>query len=298
MARKSDVVIAVIIVISFLIISLLTLSAFIGFSSGDGSSLWTGGGKRVAIVEVHGVIDNSSDVIRQLRKYSEDNSIPAIVVDIDSPGGAAASSQEIYEEINKLREKGKKIVASMGTVGASGGYYVACAADTIVANPATLTGSIGVIFEFPVAEELLKKIGLKYEVVKSGENKDIGSWARSMTDKERKSLQSIVDDTYEQFVEAVSTGRGMKNEEVIKIADGSIFTGRQAKKLGLVDELGNLQDAIKIAGEMAGIKEFPKTIKEIKRTVSWFDLLSQKANSLLKLSEGEHFMPKLEYLFK
>jgi protease-4 len=107
-----------------------------------------------------------------------------------------------------------------------------------------------------------------------------------------------VDDTYEQFVEAVTTGRSMNKEEVIKLADGSIFTGRQAKKLGLVDELGNLQDAIKIAGEMAGIKEFPKTIKEIKRTVSWFDLLSQKANSLLNLSEGEHFMPKLEYIFK
>lgn len=298
MKRKSDVVIAIIIVVSFLAISFLTLSAFIGFSSGEGTSLWTGGGKRVAIVEVHGVIDNSSDVIRQLRKYSEDSSVPAVVMDIDSPGGAAASSQEIYEEINKLRGKGKKIVASMGTVGASGGYYVACAADTIVANPATLTGSIGVIFEFPVAEELLKKIGLKYEVVKSGENKDIGSWARSMTDKERKSLQSIVDDTYEQFVEAVSTGRGMNKEEVIKIADGSIFTGRQAKKLGLVDELGNLQDAIKIAGEMSGIKEFPKTIKETKRTVSWFDLISQKANSLLRLSEGENFMPKLEYIFK
>jgi protease IV len=297
-ARKSDVVIAVVIVTSFLIISFLALSAFIGFSSGDGSSLWTGGGKRVAIVEIHGVIVNSSDVIRQLRKYSEDSSVPAVVVDIDSPGGAAASSQEIYEEINKLREKGKKIIASMGTVGASGGYYVACAADTIVANPATLTGSIGVIFEFPVAEELLKKIGLKYEVVKSGENKDIGSWARSMTDKERKSLQSIVDDTYEQFVEAVVTGRGMNREEVIKIADGSIYTGRQAKQLGLVDELGNLQDAIKIAGVISGIKEFPKTVKEIKRTVSWFDLLSQKANSLLKLSESESFMPKLEYIFK
>jgi protease IV len=297
-ARKSDVVIAVVIVISFLIISFLALSAFIGFSSGDSSSLWTGGGKRIAIVEIHGVIGNSSDVIRQLRKYSEDSSIPAVVVDIDSPGGAAASSQEIYEEINKLKDKGKKIIASMGTVGASGGYYVACAADTIVANPATLTGSIGVIFEFPVAEELLKKIGLKYEVVKSGENKDIGSWARSMTDKERKSLQSIVDDTYEQFVEAVVTGRGMNREEVIKIADGSIYTGRQAKQMGLVDELGNLQDAIKIAGVISGIKEFPKTIKEIKRTVSWFDLLSQKANSLLKLSEGESFMPKLEYIFK
>ncbi len=186
----------------------------------------------------------------------------------------------------------------MGTVGASGGYYIACAADTIIADPATITGSIGVIFEFPVAEELFKKIGLKYEVVKRGDIKEVGTWTRSMTDKERKSLQSVVDDTYEQFVEAIVAGRRMKKEEIMRIADGSIFTGRQAKELGLVDELGNLQDAIKIAGEMVGIKEYPKTVKEIKRNISWFDLLSQRANDLLKLGTGEQFMPKLEYLFR
>jgi len=297
LAKKSDVIIAVVIVISFLIISVLTLTAFVGFM-GEESTLWAGGGKRVAIVEVHGVIDNSTDVIRQLRKYGQDSSVPAVVIHIDSPGGAAASSQEIYEEINKIREKGKKVVASMGTVGASGGYYVACAADTIIANPATLTGSIGVILQFPVAEELLKKIGIKYEVVKSGENKDMGSWARSMTEKERKSLQSVVDDTYDQFVEAVSTSRRMEKEKVLEIADGSIFTGRQAKDLGLVDQLGDLQDAIKIAGEMVGIREFPKTVKEIKRNISWFDLLTQKANELLKLSEGKTWMPRLDYIFK
>ncbi len=297
MARKSDVVIAVIIGICFLAISFIALSAFIGFS-GEETTFWAGGGKKIAIVEVHGVIDNSSEVIRQLRKYAQDNSIPAVVVHIDSPGGGAASSQEIYEEINRIKEKGKKVVASMGTVGASGGYYIACAADTIIADPATITGSIGVIFEFPVAEELFKKIGLKYEVVKRGDIKEVGTWTRSMTDKERKSLQSVVDDTYEQFVEAIVAGRRMKKEEIMRIADGSIFTGRQAKELGLVDELGNLQDAIKIAGEMVGIKEYPKTVKEIKRNISWFDLLSQRANDLLKLGTGEQFMPKLEYLFR
>jgi protease-4 len=297
LAKKSDVVIAVIIAISFLVISFMTLTAFIGLK-GEETTLWSGGGKRVAIVEVHGVIDNSTEVIRQLRKYGEDGSIPAVVMDIDSPGGAAAPSQEIYEEINKIKEKGKKVVASLRTVGASGGYYVACAADTILADPATLTGSIGVIFQFPVAEELLKKIGIKYEVVKSGENKDLGSWARSMTDKERKSLQSVVDDTYDQFLEAVCAGRKMEKEKVRAIADGSIFTGRQAKELGLVDQLGNLQDAIKIAGEMAGIKEFPKTVKEIKRNIGWFDLLTQKAGELLKLSEGQQWMPRLDYLFR
>ena len=297
MAKKSDVVIAVIILISFLVISFLTLFAFIGLS-GEGSLLWTGMGKRVAIVDVHGVIQNSSEVIRQLRKYAKDGSVPAVVVHVDSPGGAAAPSQEIYEEINKLREEDKKIVASMGTVGASGGYYVACAADTIVANPATLTGSIGVIFQFPVAEELFKKIGVKFEVVKRGEIKDVGSIDRSMTKRERESLQSVVDDTYEQFVEVVAKSRGMENEDVLKIADGSIFTGRQAKELGLVDELGNLQDAIKIAGEMVGIEEFPKTVKESKKKISWFDLLTQKVDDLLNLDESEKLMPRLEYIYK
>jgi len=296
-AKRSDVVIAVIIAVSFLIISFLTLFTFIGLS-GEGGMLWSGMGKKVAIVDVHGVIQNSSEVIRQLRKYAKDSSIPAVVVHINSPGGGAAPSQEIYEEIKKLREKGKKVVASMGTVGASGGYYVACAADTIVANPATLTGSIGVIFQFPVAEELFKKIGVKFEVIKRGEIKDVGSIARSMTQRERESIQSVVDDTYEQFVEVVAESRGMKKEEVLKIADGSIFTGRQAKELGLVDELGNLQDAIKIAGEMVGIKEYPRTVKERKRKISWFDLLTQEVDDLLKLDESERMMPRLEYIFK
>jgi protease-4 len=296
-AKKSDVVIAVIIIISFLLISILTLFAFIGLSD-EGSLLWTGMGDKVAIVDVHGVIENSADVIRQLRKYAKDGSIPAVVVHVDSPGGGAAASQEIYEEINKLREEGKKVVASMGSVAASGGYYVSCAADTIVANPATLTGSIGVIFQFPIAEELFKKIGVKFEVVKRGEIKDIGSIDRSMTQRERESLQSVVDDTYEQFVEVVATSRGMEREEVLKIADGSIFTGNQAKELGLVDELGNLQDAIKIAGEMVGIEEFPKTIKEVKKRISWFDVLTQKMSDLLELDQSEKLMPRLEYIYK
>lgn len=297
MAKKSDVVIAVIIVVSFLMIAFLTLMAFIGLSD-EGSLFLTGMGDRVAIVEVHGVIENSSDVVRQLRKYAKDSSVPVVVLHINSPGGGAAASQEIYEEANKLREKGKKVVASMGSVAASGGYYVACAADTIVANPATLTGSIGVIFQFPVAEELFKKIGLKFEVVKRGEIKDIGSMNRSMTKRERESLQSVVDDTYDQFVDVVAESREMEREEVVKIADGSIFTGRQARELGLVDKLGNLQDAIGIAGEMVGMEEYPKTIKERKRKISWFDVLTQKITDLLELDESQKMMPKLQYIFK
>lgn len=297
MAKKSDVIIAVIIIVSFLIISVLTLFAFIGLSE-EGSIFLTGLGDRVAIVDVHGVIKNSSDVIRQLRKYGEDGSIPAVVLHIDSPGGGAAASQEIHEEVGKLREKGKKVIASMGSVAASGGYYIACAADTIVANPATLTGSIGVIFQFAVFEELFKKVGVKYEVIKRGEIKDIGSMDRSMTERERKSLQSVVDDTYDQFVDAIVAGRDLEKDQVLKIADGSIFTGSQARELGLVDELGNLHDAIKIAGEMVGMDEYPKTIKERKKKISWFDVLTQRLGDLLELDESETMMPRLEYIFK
>jgi protease-4 len=296
-AKKSDVVIGVVIIVSFLFFCLVMLLAFIG-KSGEGEFSLAGMGKKVAIIDLHGTITNSADIIRQLKKYAKDSSVPAIVLDIDSPGGEVAPSQEIYEEMQKAKEDGKKIVASMGSVGASGGYYVACAADTIVANPGTLTGSIGVLLEFPVAEELFKKIGLRFEVVKSGEFKDVGTYNRRMTEAERKLLQSVIDDTYDQFVEVLMENRNLSEEEALKIADGSIFTGRQAKKLGLVDELGDLEDAIKIAGEMAGIKGPPKTIKERGRKVTLFDLLTQGMTELSKLNESEKLMPKLQYIFK
>jgi protease-4 len=296
-ARKSDLVIGVIIIVSFLVFSLVMLFAFIGIS-GQGEFSLAGMGKRVAIIDLHGTITNSADIIRQLKKYTKDSSVPAIVLDIDSPGGGVAPSQEIYEEIKKAKEKGEKIVASMGSVGASGGYYVACAADTIIANPGTLTGSIGVIFQFPVAEELFKKIGLRFEVVKSGEFKDVGSYNRRMTEGERKLLQSVIDDTYDQFVNVLVEGRKLPKEEVLKIADGSIFTGRQARELGLVDELGDLEDAIKIAGKMGGIEGPPNIIKEMRRKISLFELLTQKMEELSKLNESEKFTPKLQYIFK
>lgn len=297
MAKKSDVVIGVIIIVSFLFFSLIALFAFIGIS-GEGEISLAGMGKKVAIVDLHGSITNSADIIRQLKKYTKDSSVPVIVVHIDSPGGGVVPSQEIYEEMKKAKENGKKIVVSMGNVGASGGYYVACAADTIVANPGTLTGSIGVILEFPVAEELFKKIGLRFEVVKSGEFKDVGTYNRRMTEAERKLLQSVIDDTYDQFVEVLVENRNLSKEDALKIADGSIFTGRQAKKVGLVDELGDLEDAIKIAGKMAGIEGPPKTIKEKVRKVTFFDLLTQQMEELFKLNESEKLMPKLQYIFK
>lgn len=218
-----------------------------------------GFGKSVGVVRVEGVISDSTGIIDLIREYAERGDIKAVVVRIDSPGGAVGPSQEIYAELKKLRAE-KKVVASMGAVAASGGYYIASATDKIVANPGTITGSIGVIIEFMNVEELLKKVGLKGRTVKSGKFKDTGSPFREMSEEEREFLQSVIDDVHGQFIEAVSTGRGIKKEEVAKLADGRIFTGSQALKLGLIDKLGTMEDAIDLSAELAGISGKPTVV--------------------------------------
>jgi protease-4 len=295
-SKRKDLAIGIIIVLSFFILLLILIVGMWGLYGGPDIGI-SGWGKKVAIIEVYGVISNSSNVVRQLKKYSRDSSVPSIVLHINSPGGLVAPAQEIYEEIIKVREKGKKVVASLSSVAASGGYYVACAADTVVSNPGTLTGSIGVIFEFPVAEKLFKKIGLEFEVVKSGELKDVGTYSRRMTQKERKLLQELINDTYEQFVDVLVEQRGIPKKEVLKFADGRVFTGRQAQELGLVDVLGNLEDAIIIAGEMGGIEGPPDTIRERKTKITIFDLLTQKLDEWFNL-ENSKFMPQLQYIYR
>jgi protease-4 len=221
-------------------------------------------GERVALVRVEGVIIDSKDIIEELRDYSDDASIKAIVLRIESPGGAVAPAQEIYEELLKIKKK-KKIVVSMGSVAASGGYYIASPADRIVANPGTLTGSIGVIMEIPNIKGLMDKIGIETQIIKSGRHKDMASAFKALTEEERRILQEILDDVHEQFIRAVAEGRGMEIEEVRKLADGRIFTGRMAKEAGLVDELGNLEDAIMLAGRLSGIKGRPHVVERKKR---------------------------------
>jgi len=228
-------------------------------------------GEKVALVRVTGVILDSTDIIDELREYEKNSSIKAVVLRIDSPGGAVAPSQEIYEEILKIKEN-KKIIVSMGTVAASGGYYIAAPADKIVANAGTLTGSIGVIMEIPNISGLMQKIGVETQVIKSGEHKDIASMFKSLKPEEKQILQNVLDDVHNQFIMAVSEGRKMKFEEIKKLADGRIFTGRMAKELGLVDELGNLQDAIMLAGKLTGIKGEPQVIEK-KEKFSFFDIL-------------------------
>lgn len=297
MTKRSDLVIGMIIILSFFLLLLILFIGFSGIYSEDGTYLYSFG-KKVAIIEIYGVIDNSNEVIRQLKKYAKDSSIPALVLDVDSPGGAVVPSQEIYEEVLKVRKEGKKVVASLRGLGASGGYYVACAADTIVANPGTLTGSIGVIFEFPVMQELFRKLGVRFEVVKRGELKEVGTWNRPMTNEERELLQSVIDDTYDQFVKAVVESRNLDEEKVLELADGRIFTGRQAKELGLVDGLGDLEDAIMIAGKMGGIEGFPRTIREKPKKVTLFDILTKGLKALTDLKTEDMLLPRLQYIFK
>ena len=214
---------------------------------------------KIGVVTVEGVMKDSSPVVDQLVKYGKDDSIKAVVLRIDTPGGGVVSSQEIYKAVLSLKKK-KKVVVSMGSVAASGGYYVACAADKIVANPGTITGNIGVVVHFSNVEELLKKIGLKPSVVKSGRYKDIGSPLREMTADEKRLIQEVIDDIYDQFLEAVSSNRKISKGKVANIADGRIFTGRQALKMGLVDFLGDKEYAINLAAKLSGIKGKPEVV--------------------------------------
>lgn len=211
---------------------------------------------RVGVVELHGVINDSDDIVEALRAYEHASSVKAVVLRIDSPGGGVAPSQEIYNAVLKLRTA-KPVVASLGGVAASGGYYVASACDAIVANPGTLTGSIGVIMEMGNVQDLLQKIGVQAEILKAGEYKDMGSPVRPLTDQERVIFQQMIDSVHTQFITAVAGGRKMDADKVRSLADGRIYSGEQAHALGLVDGLGGLQDAIDLAAKRGGITGEP-----------------------------------------
>ncbi|MDJ0721480.1 MAG: signal peptide peptidase SppA [Desulfobacterales bacterium] len=232
------------------------------------------GGEQVGVVEVRGVIADAKDTIRQLRRFRDDDNIRAIVLRVDSPGGVVGPSQEINREIAKTRQV-KKVVASMGAVAASGGYYVAASADGIIANPGTITGSIGVIMEYTNFKELLAKIGLTPVVIKSGDFKDAGSPVRDITPAEEKYLQAFVEELHEQFVAAIAEGRQMEIEAVRKLADGRIYTGADAKSLGLVDRIGNLEDAVQWAGELAGVEGGVTAVYIPARKTSLLQLLGE-----------------------
>jgi protease IV len=236
---------------------------------GEGARIF---GPRVAIVELEGMILEVEDLIRDLKLYRENPQVKAVVIRINSPGGVVGPTQELHQALMRVREAGKPVVASLGSVAASGGYYTAVAADRIFANPGTLTGSIGVIMQMANVESLFKKVGVDYVVVKAGRYKDIGNFTRPMTPEERRVLQTLLDDVHAQFIDAVATGRKLDRADVVKFADGRVFSGTQARDLKMIDTLGSFEDAINEAAKLAGLRVPPSVIRPSRR-FSLFDLV-------------------------
>lgn len=268
MKQRRVLIIISVIVLLFLIIVFQTFRFLMGSSSI---------GEKVAVLDITGIITKSDSTIKLLHTYRDDPNIKAIILRINTPGGSVAPVQEIFSELRKLD---KPLVASMGSTAASGGYYIACAADTIVANPGTLTGSIGVIMQFTKIKGLYDKVGVEHQVIKSGKFKDSGSMFRDLSEDDIAILQETVDDVYNQFVDAISESRNdtLTREEIVKLADGRIFSGRQAHEHKLVDKLGNLQDAIVVAGELGKIEGKPRVIRRERRTSLLEQLIGIKHN--------------------
>ncbi len=262
------------IVISAFSVVALTLITLMVTVLGKSQTHYTG--KKVGVVEITGPIIESRKILQDLRTFRESDAIKAILVRVDSPGGGVGPSQEIYREIQKTTEQ-KKVIISMGAVAASGGYYLAAGADGIVASPGTITGSIGVIMGYTNFEELMQKIGLSAVVIKSGEYKDTGSPARPMSAAERQLLQEVAGQIHAQFVEAIAKGRRLSIKQVETLADGRIFTGQKALELGMVDRLGNFEDAIAWAGELGGIKGKVETVYPEKEKVSFIDYVMESS---------------------
>ena len=274
---------------------LLSMIIAFGMKGSDLVGLDMADGEKVGVIEVVGVIANSRETIEQLKRFREDDDIRAIVIRVDSPGGVVGPSQEIYREIVRTKAT-KKVIASMGAVAASGGYYVIAGTDGIVANPGTITGSIGVIMEYTNFQELFNKIGLSPVVIKSGQFKDTGSPARAMTPEEEQILKAFVDRLHQQFVSAIAEGRQLDLAKVQDLADGRIYTGQDAKDLGLVDRIGNLEDAVEWAGRLAGIEGKIVAVYPPEKKLSILRLLSESA---LKDLVGRVTRPEMtaEYIY-
>ncbi|TFB11182.1 signal peptide peptidase SppA [Candidatus Marinimicrobia bacterium MT.SAG.3] len=283
MAKQSNILTLSIIASVFFLFVLLLVISYNLMTNGKLSI--SADGPRIAVVELIGPIYDSKPIIRQFKKYAEDDDIDAILFRISSPGGGVSASQEIFEEVRKIRNSGMPILASLGSVAASGGYYVAIAATKIMSNPATVTGSIGVIVGLPNYTGLMNKLGLSYVNITSGPHKDSGSPYRELMPDDRAIFQNVVDDLYDQFVEAVSVERNIPEERVRAVADGRLYTGSQAKELGLIDTLGTYEDALKYVVELAGMSGKPILIKERRKQPSIFDLLFGDIQNVLRYLE-------------
>jgi protease-4 len=289
--RRSFLALLLVLLAVLAVMALLIGAPF--FLAGGGRDRLRGEG--VGVVEMEGVLLSPNAILKQLVRYRNDDRVRAVLLRIDSPGGGVAATQEIYWEVLRTRRT-KKVVASLGSVAASGGLYVAAAADRVVASPGTLTGSISVIMHVGNYEELFHKIGLKSVVIKSGEFKDIGSPWREMTGREKEILQKLVKNMHDQFVRDVAQGRGLPVERVAALADGRVFTGQEAVQLGLVDELGNFEDAVALAGKLAGLKGRPNLIYERQERFRWWDLLLGRSQAR-QISDWLAHPMRIQYLY-
>src|SRR3989440_3930047 len=283
---------------AFVLLIVMLLAVVLTFS-GDGRTDFAFSGQ-IQVVDVDGELVESRSILDQLKRYEDSNSVKAILLNIDSPGGGVAVSQEISEEIKRLREKKNKIVvAYLSSTGASGAYYVACAANKIVANPGTIVGSIGVIAEWVNYADLMEWAKLKDVVFKTGEFKDTGSPSRALTENERKYFQGLIDDMYVQFLEAVAGGRELGLQEVRSLADGRVFTGRDAKERKLIDEIGNFSDAVDLTAKLAGISGKPRLIRLNRQRVTLFDVLTSDLSRLSPFNgQSMKSQIKFQYLWK
>lgn len=283
-------------IIGLVLLPIIAVALF-GEGGGTGGYGKSGSGNVVGVIQINGTIVNgvesgslfsavadAENVMEQLRRAGQDPEIKAIVLRLNTPGGSAAASQEIALEVDRLRQQGKKVVASMGDVAASGGYWIACRCDQIIANPGTMTGSIGVIMTTQNLQGLYDKLGIEPIVFKSGPHKDMGSASRGISEQEQQIFQGMVDDIYLQFVDTVAEGRGMAKDRVREVADGRVFTGSQALENGLVDELGNYYDALDLAASLAGIVGEPEVINLSPKN-PWWGMMSGMSTGELSIDK-------------
>src|SRR5436190_14714252 len=280
---------------AFVLLALTVIAILLAFGGEAGGEFAFSG--RVQVVDIEGELVQSRSMLEELKRYEDSSSVHAILLNIDSPGGGVAVSQEIYTEIRRLRQKkSKTVVAYLGSTGASGAYYVACAADKIIANPGTIVGSIGVIAEWVNYADLMEWAKLKDVVFKTGEFKDTGSPSRALTENEKKYFQGLIDDMYVQFLEAVASGRKLDLPEVRSLADGRVFTGRDAKARKLIDEIGNFQDAVDLTAKLAGISGKPRLIRLSRRRVTLLDVLTTDLSRLVPFN-GQSMKSQIQFQY-
>jgi protease IV len=296
MSKTAKWIIGIIVVLVF-IFGLFILTVLSWVFSDENDDTISSSGEKIAVIELKEPIISSDEIVRQFKKYRENKSVRAIVFRVESPGGGVAASQEIYEEVKKTRDSFKPVIVSMGSVAASGGYYVSCGATRIVANPGTLTGSIGVIFQFMHFKQLMDKIGIDETTMKTGKFKDSGSPYRKTTEEEKQYFNFLISDVYDQFVDVVAEERGLDRKDVLPYADGRVFTGRQALEYGFVDTLGTMEDAITIAAAIGGIHGKPNVVKETKRKTLVEKLIGDAATEVSKIRQEIYQQPILQYRF-